>query len=402
MSTRRSSPLCLAGVLAVTCLVISCEGRSPTAPLPQGALSIAGLFPKTGPVAGGTVVYITGQGFGSGVTATLGGAPLSISATSSTQITATTPAHAAAAVDLVVTNTEGKAATLPAAFVYANSLAVTGITPLAVTGIIPHTGPASGGTRVEITGTGFGVGAWAVLDPTGLGGAPITITSITDTTITGITRFQAPGLVNVTVVNPGGQRASLTNAFTYTIDPLAPPPSVSSVSPNTGSPEGKGYVTVTGSGFQPGATVAFGAGEPSKYARYTASTSLILYVAPHELGTVDVIVTNPDGKSGTLPGGYTYAPRESFDFNGTWKGGVEEPSHTYPEVTFTIEDNAVVAISCGATALAVPVPPPVNGGEFSYSVSGRVVLSGKILQPTAASGTVDIFPCVGSWYATKR
>ena len=54
---------------------------------------------------------ITGTGFLAGATVSLGGtAATGVTVVSSTSITATTPAHAAGAVNVVVTNTDARAA----------------------------------------------------------------------------------------------------------------------------------------------------------------------------------------------------------------------------------------------------------------------------------------------------
>ena len=57
----------------------------------------------------------------------------------------------------------------------------------------------------------------------------------------------------MTVTNPGGQSGSLASAFTYLAQPT-----VSSVSPNSGSTVGGTAVTITGTNFAAGATVTFG------------------------------------------------------------------------------------------------------------------------------------------------
>ena len=80
---------------------------------------ITGIAPITGLTNGGTVVNITGSNFLSGVTVNFGanfGAGISL--TGSTNITATTPAGAAGAVNVVVANTSGLSATNINAFTY--------------------------------------------------------------------------------------------------------------------------------------------------------------------------------------------------------------------------------------------------------------------------------------------
>ncbi len=72
------------------------------------APTVTGISPERRErVAGGTAVTITGTGFLAGATVSLGGTPATgVTVVSSTSITATTPAHAAGAVDVVVSNAE--------------------------------------------------------------------------------------------------------------------------------------------------------------------------------------------------------------------------------------------------------------------------------------------------------
>jgi hypothetical protein len=68
------------------------------------APTISAVSPSQGLPAGGTPVTITGTGFASGATVTFGGvAATGVTVVSPTTITATTPAHAVGAVDVVVT-----------------------------------------------------------------------------------------------------------------------------------------------------------------------------------------------------------------------------------------------------------------------------------------------------------
>jgi hypothetical protein len=85
-------------------------------------VSITSLDDVDGTTAGGTAVEITGTGFSNGratsTTVTFGGdAATSVVVVSNTVITCVTPAHAAAAVDVVVTNSNGSA-TDAAGFTY--------------------------------------------------------------------------------------------------------------------------------------------------------------------------------------------------------------------------------------------------------------------------------------------
>jgi len=86
---------------------------------PAAAPTVSSIAPVSGTTAGGTSVTITGTGFVSGTTVTLGGAAATaVTVVSATSITATTPAHAAGAVNVTVTNPDGQSGTLNSGFTY--------------------------------------------------------------------------------------------------------------------------------------------------------------------------------------------------------------------------------------------------------------------------------------------
>jgi len=76
------------------------------------APTIVSVSPDKGTVDGGTAVTITGTNFVDGATVTFAGTPATnVTVVSATQITCTTPAHAAGFVNVVVTNPDTQAAT---------------------------------------------------------------------------------------------------------------------------------------------------------------------------------------------------------------------------------------------------------------------------------------------------
>lgn len=83
---------------------------------------------------------------------------------------------------------------------------------------------------------------------------------------------------------------------------------VTGVSPATGSITGGTSVTITGTGFAPGATVTIGGTAATNVVVNGAGTSIAATTTKHAAGTVSVVVTNPDGKSATLSNAFTYAP----------------------------------------------------------------------------------------------
>ncbi len=125
------------------------------------------------------------------------------------------------------------------------------------------------------------------------GAAATNVVVVNSTTITATTPAGSTGAVTVTVTNPGGQSGSLASAFTY----LAPP-TVSSVSPNSGSTAGGTAVTITGTNFAAGATVTFG-GAAATNVVVVNSTTITATTPAGSAGAVTVTVT-VNGQSGSL------------------------------------------------------------------------------------------------------
>jgi len=165
--------------------------------------------------------------------------------------------------------------------------------------ISPSSGPTAGGTAVTITGTNFASGATV-----SLGGTAATAIVVNSTTITATTPAHTVGAVNVVVTNTDGQSGTLPNGYTY-ISPN-PAPTVTSITPTSGTTAGGTPISITGTGFLTGATVSLG-GTAATGVIVVNSTTITATTAAHTAGAVNVDVTNTDGHSGTLPNGYTYA-----------------------------------------------------------------------------------------------
>jgi hypothetical protein len=84
-----------------------------------------------------------------------------------------------------------------------------------------------------------------------------------------------------------------------------PAPTVSSVSPNTGSTAGGTVVTITGTNFVTGATVTFG-GTLATNVTVVLGTQITATTPAGSAGAVAVTVTNPGGQNGSLSNGFTY------------------------------------------------------------------------------------------------
>ena len=259
-------------------------------------LSVTSIEPDNGKLAGGNSVTITGSMFEQGAGVTIGGAKApDVKVQSATTITATTPPGEAGAADVVVTNPGGVSATGKGLYTY-NPMPT-------VTGIEPTSGPLTGGNQVTITGTGFLHGATVTI-----GGKPATdVQVISPTTIkvtvpsaTANISVVASGAVDVVVTNPDTQAAKGENIYTY-----IPPPTIASVTPDSGPVAGGNVITIAGKDFVQGMTITIG-GKPAELMTFSA-TEVTVKVPAGALGAKDVILTNPDGQKYT--GTYTYRSR---------------------------------------------------------------------------------------------
>ncbi len=150
-------------------------------------------------------------------------------------------------------------------------------------------GPASGGTSVKITGTSFTCAKTVKFGSTMASSFNID----SDTQITAVSP-PGSGIVDVTVTTPDGTSLSGTaDQFTYNSVPSVP--TVSGISPTSGL-DGIS-VTITGSGFTGATGVSFG---PTAASGFTVnSDTQITATSPAGSGTVDVIITTPNGTSAT-------------------------------------------------------------------------------------------------------
>lgn len=114
-------------------------------------------------------------------------------------------------------------------------------------------------------------------------------------------------VVSGDVIYPIG--ATMLSAEVYTPAVQVPTsPTITGISPVTGSITGGTSITITGTGFVPGATVTIGGIGANNVAVNGTGTSITATTAAHAAGAVSVVVTNPDGKSATLSNAYAYAP----------------------------------------------------------------------------------------------
>ncbi len=156
-----------------------------------------------------------------------------------------------------------------------------------VSAISPTAGPTKGGTPVAITGTGFAPGSTVAFGKT-----PATGVTVTSATSISAVAPAGTGTADVTVTTPNGTSVtSAVDQFTYDIRP-----SVRHLSTYFGPTKGGTRVTVTGTGFTPGATVEVGAKAATDVV-VNSATTLTFTTPPNNRSVRVVTVTTPGGAS---------------------------------------------------------------------------------------------------------
>ena len=377
------------------------------------AIALSAVSPANAGVGGGTVVTLTGSGFLSGASVTVGGASATaVTVQSGTSLTAILPAHAAGTVDVTVNNLNGESATLAGGITYALPTALglnfigggpngtpAAMAPNEFAGVLPKnnwnslSGP-SGSAAALLDDTGTATGAQTVWNSNSTWSLNIAeapgnfrmmkgyldtgMSTTTTVTLSNLPAYLTQNGFDVYVYVDGDNFETrrglysinaITQAATDTINTdysgtfvkavnggagnyvvfsglsgssftLSATPdqsdsalfkrapvnaiqlvanahqtvTVSSVAPNTGGTGGGMSVNVTGTGFLSGASVTFG-GVAASAVTVQNSSLLSATVPAHALGNVDVSVTNSNGESATLSGGFSYVPPSVLSIN---------------------------------------------------------------------------------------
>jgi IPT/TIG domain len=376
-----------ATVLAILVAGIGLQGSSSRA-APCSGFGVTEISPAVGFVTGGTSATITGCGFSGPGTLTVkfgGGSPITVTPASDTSLLVTSPSAAApgdVTVEVRLHPSSGPDSTGTTTFTY--------VAKPAITKIAPATGPEAGGTSVHVTGSALTQTGATTAVKFGTTAAA----SVSDVSAASLKAVSPPGTgtkdVTVTVTLPGGESATSNGKpFEY-----VPAPTVTSVSPTSGPVTGGTDVTVTGTGFQPGAHVLFGpsdgtlsltedsAGTPVSV---LSSTSILVTAPPGIVGATNVVVVNPDGQSGALKSG---SPGH-FTYTGT------APSITSVSPATGSSLGGTTVTIAGAGFLANAKVAFAASGELSPPAGTNVVVSADGTQITAktpahAAGIVDV------------
>jgi hypothetical protein len=242
---------------------------------------------------------------------------------------------------------------------------VTQAVPPVVASVTPRAGPVAGGTTLTISGSHFTSPATVRVG----GVAATSVVVVSPTRISAKAPGHPSGTVDVQVTTAGGpSHLSSVDWFVYGA------PTVTSLSPRSGSSAGGTAVTITGTGFANGETVRFGSAAATTVT--VVSSRQLRVVAPATAAgtTVDVTVADAVGTSATNAADtYTY--------------------HTPPQVTAVSPRAGVVtggtAITITGTNFTSPATVSIGGGAATSVV---VVSATQITarSPAHPAGIVDV------------
>ncbi len=282
------------------------NGFSITSPVLVPAIST--VSPSSANNNGSVSLTITGTNFVSGASAklTLNGqsdiAATNVTVVSATSITCSFDVSGKATGNwsLIVTNTNNQSGN--------GTFTISQLAPTLMS-ISPNTGLNNETKSVTITGTNFLSGVSVKLTKTGeadILGSSINLTGTTSITCSFDLNGKATGGWNLIVTNTDSQAATLNNGFTIELAA----PTVSAVSPATGINNTTKSVTITGTNFVSGVAVKLTkTGEADITGTSVSLVSATSITCSFDLtgkaaGNWNLVVTNSDNKSATLPNSF--------------------------------------------------------------------------------------------------
>ncbi len=210
---------------------------------------------------------------------------------------------------------------------------------------------------------------------------------VNDTTATAVVPAYVSGNLSKDVVlSNGTANATLAAAFTY----QTTVPTISALTPSSGSTAGGTAITISGSGFVPGTTVTIG-GIVASNVTVVNATTLTAITPGYVSGSVvkDVVINNGIG-SATLTGGFSYsalAPTLTSvaPATGTIAGGTTVTvtgGNFTPGTSVTIGGVAATSVVIVSTTTLTAVTPAYVSGALAKNV----VVSNGISNSTLVGG----------------
>jgi hypothetical protein len=295
------APDATVGTRSVT--VTAADGRSATCAgcfTVTAAPSITDVSPNQISPGAKATVTITGANFAPGVKVTVSASGTAITSTtvrnSTTLLVGLSAASGASPGprDLTITNPADGGSTI-----CRGCFTVTG--PPVVAEVSPAV--LGGGAQITVTVTGANFAAGARLSVVGTGVTVLTQNGVDAAHLTATLSVAAAataGVRTITVTNPNGGKGSCATCFA-----VATAPTVTGLTPATFARGSTTAVTITGTGFQPGATVSLSTGVSVQNVVVVDTATITATVAVSATagtGNRTLVVTNPNFGKGTCPG----------------------------------------------------------------------------------------------------
>lgn len=236
------------------------------------AFNVRSVVPASGPVSGGNLVRIRGEGLEGDVTVYLGSRELAVEASAGELLARVPPAGGPGSVGVKAIRADGETATLPDAYRYVEALGVDEVSPERI--------PTEGGVQVDVRGAGFTPDA-----AVSFSGTPALRTEYVDASLLRVLApGRARGLADVRVTTR--EASAVLEAGVEYYEPLQ----IDSVRPASSPVAGGALVVVEGRGFSSGAEFFFG-GDPATVERIDpVQSTATVRAPPHPAGLVDVVV----------------------------------------------------------------------------------------------------------------
>jgi hypothetical protein len=346
--------------------------------------TVGGISPATvsSHLGGSQSVTVSGTGFRSGATVSIGGSPCtSVSILSAASLTCTVPALAIGSYAVAVANSDSQSASLNGGFSYFISFS----------GLSSITSIAGNRMTLNWASSADAVSYYVYKI---VNGSPIYVATVSHPTLT----YIATGLsINtsyqwrVRAADANGDQDANTNDMVSSTLPNLPP-SLTSVAPGAGPLVGGTTVTLTGGGFLAGATVTIGASTCGSV-NVSSATTITCTLPAKAAGSYGVTVTNTDGQASISSEIYAYQPAPTIisvdpDF-GSYAGGTAVAVHGSGFVA-----GATISIG-GATCTG---PTLITGTEMTCTTGAyttnviRKMVGATITNADGQSGSqADVF-----------
>jgi hypothetical protein len=320
---------------------VTVANRSSSAP------AITASYPNVGSTSGGTTVTIKGVNLSDVTSVKFGSTTATFSEIDDDQINATAPAGTGLA-NITLTGPAGSV-TKAGAFRYAAAATISSISSSSAN--------VAGTATITINGTNF----YGLNNVDSIRFGSVNASSfqvLSSTRITAVVPANTPGTQNISVAAAGG---SDSEGFSYRAAP-----SITSITPTSGSAAGGTTVTFTGSGFtglSGSSAVRFGSKNATSY--NVVSATSVTAVSPSETsGTTSNVTISTTGGQATLKAAYKF-------------GGVITPATQTVQATKGVAITATTAYTANS-ALTTPVAYTVSPAlPTGLSISGSTgVISG--------------------------